>query len=95
MFWTSITAVKTGAAMNAAKSAVDAEKILDDYRAAYIAVHNREPEIVTNAQWVRLDGNDYRITDIAAMTQALRKRQTTPEAKITPEPHVFLPSTAK
>jgi hypothetical protein len=70
---------------------VNAEAILEDYREAYFADHGKEPVMVTDGEWVRLDGNDYRITDLPPMTEALRQRAKSTEAKQTEDAHVFSP----
>lgn len=77
--------------MNEEKPQASVEAILEDYTEAYWAEHGKKPDIVTNGEWVRLDGNDYRISDLPEMTKVLRQRRATPEEDVIPEPHVFSP----
>lgn len=74
-----------------ATSEATVEAILDDYVEAYWAEHGRRPDLVTDGEWVKLDGNDYRISDLPEMTQVLRRRRSSAEEDVIPEPHVFLP----
>ena len=70
---------------------MNAEAILEDYVEAYWAEHGKKPVMVTDGEWVKLDGNDYRISDLPEMTQVLRQRRSSAEADVIPEPHVFSP----
>lgn len=67
------------------------EAILEGYIEAYWAEHGKRPDLVTDGEWVKLDGNNYRIADLPEMTRVLRERRATPEADVIPEPHVFQP----
>ena len=72
------------------KCNVNADAILKDYRAAYLAEHGKEPVMATDEESVRLDGIDYRMSDLPSMTEVLRKRAKSPEAKLAEDSHVFL-----
>lgn len=70
---------------------VNAEAILEDYRAAYLAEHGKEPVMATDGEFVRIDGIDYRVSDLPQMTEVLRQRAKTDDAEMIHDAHVFSP----